>query len=83
MRKNNKTKIFEVKISYKKGVEDAEGETTLKALKLLGFEEVKDVKTAKVYVIKGSLTKAQVAEMCEKLLANPVSQDYDIREIKK
>jgi phosphoribosylformylglycinamidine synthase len=73
---------FEVRISYKKGVQDSEGESTFAGLQVLGFKMVKKVKTAKVYVIEGDLSKGDVEEMCQKLLANPVSQDYKITEVK-
>ena len=72
---------YEVRISYKPGVQDTEGESTLKGLRVLGFEEVRDVRTAKVYVIEGDYTKEDVDLMCRRLLANPVSQDYEIREL--
>jgi phosphoribosylformylglycinamidine synthase len=75
--------LWEVRIAYKKGVQDTEGETTLEGLHHLGFEGVKDVKTARVYLIEGDYSKQEVEEMCRRLLANPVSQDYVVREIKK
>jgi phosphoribosylformylglycinamidine synthase len=73
---------WEVRISYKKGVQDSEGESTLSGLKTLGFEAVKDVGTARVYVIEGDIGLGDIEEMCERLLANPVSQDYSISEVK-
>ncbi len=73
---------WEVRISYKKGVQDSEGESTLSGLRTLGFEAVKSVGTASVYVIEGDLGLEDVEEMCERLLANPVSQDYSITEVK-
>jgi phosphoribosylformylglycinamidine synthase len=74
--------IYEVRISYKPGVQDPEGESTLEGLRTLGFEKVEEVRSAKVYIIKGDYSKEQVEEMCKRLLANPVSQDYQIRELK-
>jgi phosphoribosylformylglycinamidine synthase len=74
--------IYEVRISYKPGVQDPEGESTLEGLRTLGFEKVEEVHSAKVYIIKGDYSKEQVEEMCKRLLANPVSQDYQIRELK-
>jgi len=74
---------WEITVSYKKGVEDAEGKSVLKALKLLGFEKVKDIRTAKAYRISGELTKKEVLEMCDKLLVNPVSQDFEIKKVKE
>jgi phosphoribosylformylglycinamidine synthase len=75
--------VAEVRVELKKGVADPEGKNTLKALELLGFEGVRDVKTVKVFEIEmvGSAGEAQakVQEMCEKLLANPVIHNYSVR----
>lgn len=62
-----------ITVTLKETVEDSEGGSVLKALKLLGYDGVKDVRTGKVYFItltKG--TKKTGREFCEKLLANPV-----------
>lgn len=75
--------LWEVRISYKLGVQDAEGESTKKGLKALGFREVEGVRTSKVYRIEGGYSKKDVEEMCRRLLANPVSQDYSIQEVKQ
>lgn len=40
--------IAEVRVELKKGVADPEGKNTLKALELLGFEGVKDMKRKSV-----------------------------------
>jgi phosphoribosylformylglycinamidine synthase len=73
----------EVKIELKKGILDAEGKTTAGALKMLGFEQVDNVKSVKVFQISlnsDSEEEAQekVDEMCKRLLANPVINNYSI-----
>ncbi|RMF91067.1 MAG: phosphoribosylformylglycinamidine synthase, purS protein [Methanobacteriota archaeon] len=73
---------WEVRISYKKGVQDSEGESTLSGLRALGFRGVERVGAAKVYLIEGEVSREDVEEMCRRLLANPVSQDYTITEVK-
>lgn len=73
--------LWEIRIAYKPGVQDAEGESTLKGLHALGFEKVEEVRTAKVFVIRGDCSRERVEEMCKRLLANPVSQDYTIVEV--
>ncbi len=75
--------LWEVRIAYKAGVQDTEGESALDGLRSLGFEKVEDVKTARVYLIEGDYSKRDVEEMCKRLLANPVSQDYVIKKIGK
>ncbi len=71
-----------VEITLKKGISDPEGKNILKALHLLGFEEVKEVKMAKVTEIfmdeSEKEVEARVKEMCNRLLANPVIHDYTI-----
>ncbi len=74
---------WEVRIGYKPGVQDTEGESTLRGLKTLGFEKVKTVHASKVYRIEGDYSKGEVEEMCRRLLANPVSQNYTIEEVKE
>ncbi|MHC1567467.1 MAG: phosphoribosylformylglycinamidine synthase subunit PurS [Candidatus Syntropharchaeia archaeon] len=75
--------MVDVVISLKKGVSDPEGENTKKALNLLGFKNVKEVRSLKIFRISleeddEEKAKKQVEEMCEKLLANPVINDYTI-----
>ncbi len=70
-------------IKLKRGVVDPEGEATKKALNLLGFRNVKNVSSIKVFRIEleaksKDAAEKMIAEMCEKLLANPVIQDYSI-----
>lgn len=72
-----------IEIRLKKGVVDPEGKNIVKALHLLHFNEVKDVKVAKLFEIfmdekdeRRAIERAN--EMCRKLLANPVINDYSI-----
>jgi phosphoribosylaminoimidazole-succinocarboxamide synthase len=68
-------------ISPKKGVLDPQGQAALGALKSLGFEEVADMRIGKYITLRLEGTEAdnteeRVRDMCEKLLANPVIEDY-------
>ncbi|MBU7014191.1 MAG: phosphoribosylformylglycinamidine synthase subunit PurS [Theionarchaea archaeon] len=69
----------EIKVELKEGVFDPEGENIKKALHLLGFSGVQNVKLAKVYTIEMD-KEENVQEMCTKLLTNPVIHMYDIRK---
>ncbi len=74
----------DVVISLKKGVLDAEGEATKKALRLLGYKNVESVLSMKVFRIELNAksrddAEEMVREMCDRMLANPVIQDYEIR----
>jgi len=68
---------FEVRVSFKPGVLDAEGNAALDALKSLGFK-ASGVATAKAYYIETAESQARVEEMCRKLFANPIIQDYRV-----
>ena len=74
--------VLEVRIEYKKGVLDAEGETVKKSLDLLGYivDKVDSVKVYRITVSAGSEKEAKEAidEASKRLLANPVIQDYSI-----
>ncbi|HEV8376579.1 MAG TPA: phosphoribosylformylglycinamidine synthase subunit PurS [Candidatus Polarisedimenticolia bacterium] len=72
-----------VTVMYKKGVLDPQGKTILGSLHQLGYKEVTDVKAGKVLEISlPKMSKAQlekkVKEMCDKLLANPIIEDYQL-----
>lgn len=74
--------VAEVRIELKDGIADPEGRNVQKALELLGFSEVLNVRSIKVFEI--SLdgpeldVKRRVEEMCKRLLANPVIHKYSI-----
>ena len=73
----------EIRIELKKGVADPEGKNVKKTLELLGFGGIRAVKTVKVFIIEMETDDREKAardaeEMCQKLLANPVIQNYSI-----
>ena len=77
-----------VEVSLKPGNSDPEGETTAKSLRELKYP-VETVNVGKVYKFTLSAdsleeAKKQVDEICRRLLANPVKDDYDfvIEEVK-
>lgn len=79
--------IARVEVSLKPGHSDPEGETTKRSLEELNYP-VNSVSVSKVYVIRleaDSLGEAErlVNEMCERLLANPVKDNYkfEIEEV--
>lgn len=72
--------IARVEVSLKPGHSDPEGETTRDALIELNYK-VYSVRVSKVYEVileASSLddARAKVEEMCRRLLANPVKDDY-------
>ena len=78
--------MFEVKVAImlKKGITDPEGANTLKALKLLGFNNVNEAKITRTVdmLIDGKNkeeVKKSVEQMCQRLLTNPVIHTYEIK----
>lgn len=69
-----------VKVTLKKGVLDPQGKAIGTALTGLGFDGVGDVRQGKFIEIElpDGTPEAKIKEMCEKLLANPVIEDYEI-----
>lgn len=85
-----KSFMFEAKVTIglKKGVSDPEGANTLKALKLLGFDNVIQAKTTRTVDLlidskNESDVKKSVEQMCQRLLTNPVVHTYEIKIVKK
>ncbi|MEM2839549.1 MAG: phosphoribosylformylglycinamidine synthase subunit PurS [Thermoplasmata archaeon] len=74
--------VAEVRIELKEGVADPEGRNTQKALELLGFSGIVNVKSIKVFEITLDGTpedaRAKAEEMCRRLLANPVIHRFTI-----
>ena len=73
--------LARVYVTLKPTVNDPQGLTIRGALHSLGFEDVESVRAGKyleVHVDAKDQAKAekQVTEMCRKLLANPVIEDY-------
>ncbi len=75
--------MFEARIhvTFKKSVLDPQGDTVRGALASLGFQGVADCRIGKFMVLRltereMAKAKVQVDEMCRKLLANPVIEDY-------
>jgi phosphoribosylformylglycinamidine synthase PurS subunit len=73
----------EVRVSLKKGVADPEGMNTRKALELLGFGDLKNVESQKVFMISMDAAdeaeaRAKAEDMVKRLLANPVIHNYNI-----
>ncbi|NCO33732.1 MAG: hypothetical protein AUJ92_21180 [Armatimonadetes bacterium CG2_30_59_28] len=73
----------EVTIQLKPSLMDAQGVTINKALHNLGYNEVKGVRIGKFVELeidgdKPADIEVRVREMCEKLLANPIIEDYQV-----
>ncbi len=73
--------LARVYITLKPTVNDPQGLTIRSALHALGFTDVDSVRAGKYMEIRidardRGAAEAQVTEMCRKLLANPVIEDF-------
>ncbi|HXX59225.1 MAG TPA: phosphoribosylformylglycinamidine synthase subunit PurL [Dehalococcoidales bacterium] len=66
--------VHDIEVAYNAGVVDPVEESVMKAIRDLGIDDVKAVKTAKRYIIDGAVTKKQLDEITGKLLVNPIIQ---------
>jgi phosphoribosylformylglycinamidine synthase subunit PurS len=73
-----RVKIF---VSLKSGVLDPQGKAIERSLHTLGYSEVEDVRMGKYLELhltasSPGAAESRIREMCERLLANPVIEDY-------
>jgi phosphoribosylformylglycinamidine synthase len=73
-----KAKVY---VTLKKSVLDPQGKAVQHSLSTMGFSEVKDVRMGKYIELDlGNIDRAQaeqkVKQMCEKLLANTVIEEF-------
>lgn len=74
---------IEVRVTPRRGILDPQGKAVGGALQSLGFDGVGDVHVGRLIVFTlqaGSESEARerVDGMCRQLLANPVTEDYDV-----
>ena len=72
-----------VHVTLKNGVLDPQGAAVAHSLEALGFNNVNDVRQGKLIELdlaetNKAVAKATVTQMCEKLLANTVIENYDV-----
>lgn len=72
-----------VHIVPRAGLLDPQGNTVAGALRSLGFRHVQSVHVGRHIIIETEAAdaieaEASVQQMCEKLLANPVTEDFEI-----
>ena len=75
--------LAKIYITLKKDVLDPQGSVIANSLKSLGFNNIADVRQGKFIEIKldsenKETANKQLNEMCEKLLANLVIEDYKV-----
>ncbi len=75
--------LAKIYITLKKDVLDPQGSVIANSLKSLGFNNIEDVRQGKFIEVKLNTDNKETAnkqlnEMCEKLLANLVIEDYKV-----
>ncbi len=77
-----------VHIVPRRGILDPQGKAVSDALHSLGFAQVSDVRVGRYLVLDTEAESVDAARavartMCEKLLANPVTEDFDIAAVEQ
>jgi phosphoribosylformylglycinamidine synthase len=75
-----------VQIVPRKGLLDPQGKAVADALHTLGFGAVSSVHIGRHLVLEvdaatDAVARQQTREMCERLLANPVTEDFEIATV--
>ena len=75
-----------IHVTLKADVLDPQGKAIRNACASLGYTGIEEVRQGKLFEIRltpqsGTDPRALVAELCDKLLANPVIEDYQIVRI--
>jgi phosphoribosylformylglycinamidine synthase PurS subunit len=72
-----------IEVTHRAGVLDPQGATVERTLPMLGYGGVRDVRIGKCIRLTldaddRAAARAEVEEMCERLLVNPVIEAYEI-----
>jgi phosphoribosylformylglycinamidine synthase PurS subunit len=75
-----------VHITPRRGILDPQGKAVAGALHALGFASVADVHVGRHIVVELDAADETAADhaaraMCQRLLANPVTEDYDVASV--
>lgn len=69
-----------VLIRPKEGILDPQGKAVEKALPALGFDGIDNVRVGRLVELEAD-DPGQLESLCEKLLANPLIEDFEVEEI--
>lgn len=77
-----------IHIVPRRGILDPQGKAVADALHSLGFAAVADVRVGQHVIVDTDAESAEAARdaimaMCDKLLANPVTEDYEIASVER
>lgn len=81
----SETKKAVVYVKLKDGVLDPQGETIHKALLQMGYDDFVSVRSGRFFELEikaaGGDVDRKINEVCSKLLANPVIEDYVVEKM--
>ncbi len=77
---------FSITVTLKRDVLDPQGKVVQNTLHDLGMSNLKSVRQGKYFEVDideqdGQIAEQKVDEMCKKLLANLIIEDYEIKKI--
>ena len=75
-----------VLIRPKEGILDPQGQAVERALPALGYDDVSNVHVGRLVELDvdgDGDVEAQVREMCERLLANPLIESYEVQTLER
>jgi len=68
--------LFRIEISIKAGFPDPEGDRLEKDIRDIGITSVKQARVSDVYLLEGDCDEVEVGKIGQKLLADPVVEDF-------
>ena len=82
LRANHRASFLKARVLIrpKEGILDPQGKAVERALPALGFEGIEHVRVGRMVELEAE-DAAQLPDLCEKLLANPLIEDYEIVEV--
>jgi phosphoribosylformylglycinamidine (FGAM) synthase PurS component len=69
---------WRVVVRYKKGFADHRGEAIRREWRLAGLKGVNRVRTGQAYELSGAVNEADVRALAQKLLTDPVTQEFQV-----
>lgn len=78
----------EVRVVPRRGILDPQGKAVHGALNALGFSDVEDVHVGRLIRVQldagdPEAARQQAIAMCRQLLANPVTEDFEVRVLEE
>ncbi len=70
---------YKIEIFNKENIFDGSAVNLKKDILDLGIASLKDIKISSLYLIEADISLAQIKTICEKLLIDPVTQEYKIQ----